>query len=199
MYVIFTHVEDWRCDQLRCVNRDVKQLPIESPVVRKSYFQTQLVSGPSKCFTKEAYKLLDSDCDMTLIHYLGDEKMTEQSPRGNSKEDTQRNFSRTCPSVLRAVKEQCETTSLMKVYRNEITKVPPHSHLSVKQPRDIKQVENFRSGILARQRLSHDGILNLHDLAIDMPHFSTPFTPIQTSFVFVDKRISLMKWTGFSF
>jgi len=40
-----------------------------------------------------------------------------------------------------------------------------HSHLAVKQPRDIKQVENIHSGILARQRLSHDGILNLHDLA----------------------------------
>ena len=69
----------------------------------------------------EAYKLLDSDCGMTLIHYLGDEKMTEQSPHGKSK-DTQRNVSRTCPSILSAVKEQCETTSSMKVYRNEITK-----------------------------------------------------------------------------
>jgi len=45
------------------------------------------------------------------------------------------------------------------------------THLAVKQPRDIKQIENIRSGILARQRLSHDGILNLHDLAIDMPDF----------------------------
>jgi len=46
-----------------------------------------------------------------------------------------------------------------------------HSHLAVKQPRDIKQVENIRSSILARQRLLHDSILNLHDLAIDMPDF----------------------------
>jgi len=59
-----------------------------------------------------------------------------------------------------------KTKSSMKVYRNEITKVPmTHSHLAVKQPRDIVRVENIHSGILARQRLSHDGILNLHDLA----------------------------------
>ena len=104
---------------------------------------------------------------MTLIHYLGNEKIIEQSPQGNSKEDTHRNFCRTWPSVLMTVKEQCEQKfNDTVVYRNEITKVPmTHSHLAVKQPRDIKQVENIHSGILARQRLSHDGILNLHDLA----------------------------------
>jgi len=115
---------------------------------------------------------LDSDCDMTLIHYLGNEKIIEQSPHDNRKEDTSRDFHRTCSSVLITVKEQCEPKSSMKVYRNEITNIPmTQSHLAVKQPRDIKQVENIHSGILSRQRLSHDGILNLHDLAIDMPDF----------------------------
>ena len=48
--------------------------------------------------------------------------------------------------------------------------VPP-THLAVKQPRDIKQVKNIISNILAKQRLSHDAIYNLHELATDMPDF----------------------------
>ena len=59
----------------------------------------------------------------------------------------------------------------MRAYRKEITKVPNHSHLSVKQPRDIKQVRNIRSQVLEKKRLSHDGLYNLHELALHITDF----------------------------
>jgi len=88
--VASAHVEDWRCDQLQWVNQSIKELSMKNPVVQKMYFQTHL---PLKSFTKEAYMLLDPcGCDVTLIHFLGNEKIAESSPHGNSKGDTQRNF-----------------------------------------------------------------------------------------------------------
>ena len=51
------------------------------------------------------------------------------------------------------------------------TKVPTHSHLSAKQPRFIKQIKNIWSQILEKKRLSHDGLYNLHELAIDLTEF----------------------------
>ena len=78
---------------------------------------------------------------------------------------------KTCPSALSKLKEECVTTTPMKAYRNEITKVPTHSHLSVKQPCDIKQVKNIWSQILQKKRLSHNGLYNPHELAIDITEF----------------------------
>ena len=49
---------------------------------------------------------------------------------------------RTFPSVFKTVKKQFKTTSSIKVYSNDITTLPPHLYISVKQPRDIRQVEN---------------------------------------------------------
>lgn len=78
---------------------------------------------------------------------------------------------RTCPSVLKTLEEECKAATPIEAYRNEVTKVPPSTHLSVKQPRSIKQVKNIRSRVLEDFRLSHDGIINLHELAIDLPDF----------------------------
>ena len=172
LYYCYTCIDDWRCDQHKWVNQGVKLLPKAEPQVRKSYFQINLPSGLSKEFTKHAYNLLPShQCYLTLIHYLGNEKIAGPFAHGNSKADPGRNFIRTCPSVLNKLKEECVTTTPMKAYRNEITKILIHSHLSVKQPRDIKQIKNIRSQILENKRLPHDGLYNLHELAIDITEF----------------------------
>ena len=42
---------------------------------------------------------------------------------------------------------------------------------SPKKPRNTKQVKNARSKMLERQRLSHDALYNLHELATDMLDF----------------------------
>ena len=43
--------------------------------------------------------------------------------------------------------------------------------MPVLQPRNSKQVKNIRSKQLQKQRLSHDALYNLHELAVDLPDF----------------------------
>ena len=44
-------------------------------------------------------------------------------------------------------------------------------HMPVKQPRNTKQVNNIRSKLLEKHKLSHDALYNLHELASDVPDF----------------------------
>ena len=78
---------------------------------------------------------------------------------------------RTCPSVLNELETKCSTSTTSKVYKSSIANLPPVSHIPVLQPRNSKQVENVRVKYLYSQRISHDALYNLHELAIDMPDF----------------------------
>ena len=62
-------------------------------------------------------------------------------------------------------------SSTAKVYRRSITNKTPTSHLSVLQARNSQQVENRRNKKLREQRISHDSLYNLHEIALDMPEF----------------------------
>ena len=44
-------------------------------------------------------------------------------------------------------------------------------HMPLKQPRNTKQLNNIRSKLLEKLRLSHDALYNLHKLASDVPDF----------------------------
>ena len=67
--------DDWKCDQFRWVNQGVTKLPHKDPVLRKLYFSLDAPGkGPSTAFQRYAYQLLN-DKSVTLIHYLGDEKV----------------------------------------------------------------------------------------------------------------------------
>ncbi len=90
---------------------------------------------------------------------------------GNTKHNMERRFVRTCPSVLKDLESKCTTSSTSKVYKSEITKLPPPAHIPVLQPRNSKQVENIRYKQLLKQRISHDALYNLHELAADLPDF----------------------------
>ena len=121
---------------------------------------------------RHAYQLFTpSSSKAILIHYIGDEKAAIKFPHGNATKHLSRPHIRTCPSVLRSLEKECQHTTTAKVYRSHITQVPAPTHLPVMQPRNTKQVKNIRSKMLERQRLSHDALYNLHELATDMPYF----------------------------
>ena len=168
----FKFPDDWRCDQYRWCNSGVRLLPKKSPKLKKSYFQLHTPEGPSNGFVKHAYKLL-TDCNKgaILIHYMGDENCSIEFAHGNTSKEQSRPFNRTCPSVIQGMKESCKYDTPATVYRNHITNVPPASHLAVLQPRNTRQVKNIRSALQRQQRLSHDGLYNLHELAFDLPDF----------------------------
>ena len=106
-----------------------------------------------------------------LIHYLGEDGYATDFPHGNSRGESQRPHSRTCASLMNSLKESCKYGTAASVYRKHITDVPPTTHLAVLQPRNARQVKNIRSTLQRQQRLSHDGLYNLHELALDLPNF----------------------------
>ena len=166
---LFHITDDWRCDQYRWINQGVHNLPKRDPTVQKSYFQISTPHGPSQDFVRHSYELIPSN-HFTLIQYLGDDSTASNFPHGNTKNHT-RHHVRTCPSVLKELENRCALSSTSKVYKACITKLPPVSHIPVLQPRNSTQVENVRRKILRRQRISHDALYNLHELAVDMPSF----------------------------
>ena len=140
--------------------------------MQKSYFQISRPNGPSSEFVKHAYELLPlSNSNTILVHYIGDENAAVDYAHGNAKSESSRLYVRTCPSILQGLKKECKTNSAVKVYRSQITQIAVPTHLSVKQPRDIKQVKNVHYQVLGKQRLTHDALYNLHELAIDMSNF----------------------------
>ena len=58
-----------------------------------------------------------------------------------------------------------------KICKSEITQPVSTPYLSITQPRNSKQVENIQLKQLKKQRLSHDALYNVHELAHDLPEF----------------------------
>ena len=87
---------------------------------------------------------------------------------GNATGDSKRKYIRTCPSVTQSLKYSCTMETAVKCYILEVSSL---KHLPLKHPRSIKQAKNIRSSILGQQRLSHDVLYNLHELAIDNPEY----------------------------
>ena len=139
----------------------------------KSYFQIDTPNGPSKQFKKHAYQLISqADSNNTvLIHYIGNEAHAIDFPHGNTSQESERAHVRTCPSVLDSLRESCQHDTAAVVYRNHITNNPSSAHLAILQPQDTRQLKNINSKQQRMQRLSHDSLYNLHEIAIDMPDF----------------------------
>ena len=166
-------MDDWWCDQLRWSNQGVQKL-ILLLIISSS-------SGPSKLFMKHAYELLaPNDVPTVLIHCIGDEKCAV--PMHMGMQQVIRKYIRTCPSVIQRLKYSCTMETAVNFYILEVSSL---KHLPVKHPRNTKQAKNIRSSILGQQRLSHDVLYNLHELALDNPEFiHTIFILIQIWFAF---------------
>jgi len=109
------HVDDWKCDQYTWIN-DSKCAPKNDATgekLYKSYFKLRLPGFETKnCrkrprstsdFKKIAY-WLESNPNLVLILYLGDEQLYQAIPHGNSKHETE--FVRTMPSVVQNIKSK---------------------------------------------------------------------------------------------
>ena len=106
-----------------------------------------------------------------LIHYTGDENCAIEFAHGNACKELSRPYNRTCPLVIQSMKDSCKSDTSATVYQELVTKVPPATHLAVLQPQNTRQVKNIRSALQRQQRLTHDGLYNLHELAFDLPDF----------------------------
>ena len=162
--------DDWKCDGHRWVNNKVGRLPKKDPVVKKTYFVSDSPTGLCNDFRKHAYELLPAN-NCVLIHYLGNEKASIPFAHGNKKKNMEQAFIRTCPSTIEKLKNECKTSTATKVYHKSVMTDSEPSHRSVLQPKNYQQVENVRNKYLRLQKISHDSLYSIHELAIDLPEF----------------------------
>ena len=83
-----SHNDDWRQDGYRWVNQGTTGLPRKNPKVKKSCFYSATPQGHNKDFKRAGYFLAtdNSDCKKYVIQYLGDHKIAQEYPHGNSKQ-----------------------------------------------------------------------------------------------------------------
>jgi hypothetical protein len=124
--------------------------------------------GTDKGFKKESFTLLNGD-GKTIIHYIGDEALSEPAPHGNSKQQSKL-FFRTKPSVLTTL---CEKTQSAlppnRIYKEAVSEVPLNAVTDV--PRNLKQIQNLKEKSKQDSRISRDSINNLHEMAYNFPGF----------------------------
>ena len=147
-------IDDWRADKYRWINQGVTQLPRKNPSLRKHYFAADTPQGVSKDFQRHAYQLL-GDKTITLIHYVGDEKVAVDFCHRSTKKHSNQAFIRTQPSSLRKYEELCKSDKANVVYKRAVASMGCNpEHVAVQTPRNMKQLRNLRFKHLHQTRIS---------------------------------------------
>lgn len=167
MYCIL-FAEDWRVDGYRWFQNGIKKIPRSDPIVIKTHFISTSPSGHNKEFKRHSYKLIQDDGNKVLVHYIGDESVACNFPHGNSK--SHKIFHRTCKSTLHKLSASHETPEV--VYKNLVSQSNcTTSYQPFLLPRNSKQVANMQYRERQNNRLSHDALFNLHEIAYDLGWF----------------------------
>ena len=95
-------------------------------------------------------------------------------PHGNSK--TEREYVRTCPSVIQEISTQVKEKNAISVYQNMISQGVSPGKEAVMLPRNPKQVENQKVKIDNDNIASRDDIYNLYLLAAQLNSFIKKIT-----------------------
>lgn len=126
----------------------------KSPIIKKSYHKL----GKMLTFQRHGWWLVENP-HIVLVHYTGDETEYVPSPHGNSKINLQKEFVRTCPSVLKEIAEN-EAASSITTYQ-KLSTVPCEPELNaVLRPRNLRQVQNISHSMQQAKRLSRDDYYN---------------------------------------
>ena len=160
---------DWRCDGYRWKNSGCRKLPKNKPYLRKMYNKIHTENNPtgSDRFVRHVYSLIDKP-QVALIHYMGDESEFVPFPHGNNK-NGDKNYTRTCPSVLQGMRDQVENDRPGNVYKKMVCNKTPGEYQGILNPRNIKQVQNAKAKVDSERRLSNDDVYNLLELAYHLP------------------------------
>jgi hypothetical protein len=173
------NIDDWRCDQYQWINNGSSTVSTEDGyLLHRKYFKIKLPGMKSSrkkraigstSFTRSAY-YLESNPELVLVRYAGDESSYSPFPHGNNKTDN-REFVRTCPSVIKQMKEDSEnglSPSQIVDKLNAANNVPSGEYIGVLNARDMKQVNNISTNVKSakkKKKLTKDEIYNLVLLA----------------------------------
>ena len=102
-------------------------------------------------FLRHVYSLIDMP-QMYLIH-IGDESEFKPFPHGKSMNDN-KNYTRTCPSVLQVIRDQVENDRPGNVYKKLVCNKTPGEYQGILNPRNLKQVQNSKAKVDSARRLS---------------------------------------------
>ena len=166
---VVCYADDWVADGYRWHNVGCDRLPRRQPTLYKRKFHTMQKDGPSPVFKRSAFTNCTAAVSpYVLVHYSGDATAAETFPHCGSKATTDaKPFQRTAPSVLTRIATQSKEHQPSVVHKSAFASASDVTTLH----RDNKQVRNVRERVTALNRISRDGLANLHDLAYDVPDF----------------------------
>ena len=90
-----SQVQDWRSDGHRWYNNTRMDMPKGNTVVTKIYFYLETEQGINKEFRKHVFFRINSLLGPSILHYIGDEKVSIPRSYGNSLIQTKLFFSHT--------------------------------------------------------------------------------------------------------
>ena len=107
-----------------------------------------------------------------VVHYIGDPSFAANYKHKNSKAENKA-FVPTKKSTQNEIKERVKGNVPNKVYKQMVCEElgENESNPITCKPRNEKQVANARQQVLQTLRLSSDAIINIHDLAYELPTF----------------------------
>ncbi|RWS22943.1 uncharacterized protein B4U80_13462, partial [Leptotrombidium deliense] len=168
--------KDYRTDGYTWKNCGTTTITTEKGKYKKTYYQIITKPGTKPVYTDEFKKEIivkdtfeENKDNFVITHYMGNEKIAQDMPHGNSKK-TDRPFHSSKPSTKRSIKESLVNISApKKVYQSLIqdenmTEVEDEAEV-ISKPRNIKQVQNFLYAKKLAERISKDDIYNLYELA----------------------------------
>ncbi len=129
----------------------------------------------SPVFRKSIYSLVRDDkqlaADFYLIHYMGDETAYVPHKHGNAK--TNRTFIPTKKQVFSDILLHDQGQAPSNIYKAVLAKASTNDQeqMPVNCPRNLKQVQNTVYAQRCKDRISHDEIFSLHELAYQLPGF----------------------------
>ena len=145
--------DDWRADGYTWRNNGVRNMPFN---IKKHYFK---LSNGTTSFVRHAYQCSDAP-GMIIIHYLGDESGYESKPGGNAKRNNASEYQRTCPSVIKELKEN-NIQQPSAQYKKLLSKTFAPEQAGIVTPRNLEQVHMGRIREKQKKKLTHDAIYNI--------------------------------------
>ena len=150
-------------------------LPAKSPKLNKFYFHIDTPKGTNKGFAKHAYQIINENNNLTLVHYIGDDSLSEDFPHRSAK--ATRSYFCTLPSYLKSNEEQLKLSKASVVYKNEITRLNDDA---IAGPRNAQQFRNLRFKIQSTTRITRDELYNVYEISKSNSDFIGNLRLIQT-------------------
>jgi len=158
------HIKQQITEELININQGVTRLPHKNPSLKKHYFAADTPQSVSKDFQRHAYHLLN-DKTITLIHYVGDEKVAVDFGHRSTKKRGNQAFIQTLPSSIK-FEGLCKSEKANVVYKRAVASMDCNpQYVAVQTPWNVKQLRNLQFKHLHQTRISRDALYNIHELA----------------------------------